>query len=84
MKKYYVSGNDSQHIILAHTEVQAALLVLKKVLLKETDGYCDMVNLPNELRISQRGFDEHSDDEIYDLELLMNLIRLNAEFEGVV
>lgn len=82
MKKFYVTLNEKQIIVLAGNQYQACIKALKSFL--DPEAFESQIGL--QFRLSERGFGLH-DDDIYiplqDVVMIMFLAHFpEAEFDG--
>ena len=72
MRKYYVSSKQIQEIVLADTAPQACVFAFRR---GDNPIKCGPV-----MRVSERGFDKHDDDEVFETGSIIGLIiALNGE-----
>ena len=76
--KYYVNCGSEKTVLNASTPQQAAILGFRKII-KESDE--EEFEIPLQIRVSQRGPDEHEDDYLIDTFLVIGLLYLMREDE---
>ena len=79
MAKYYVICGEENTLLQASTHQQAAILGFKKII---TDSEKEEFEIPLEIRVSQRGPEEHEDDFIMDTFTAIALLYLMREDDG--
>ena len=79
MSKYYVSCGEEKTILNASTSIQAAVLGLRKIILQSKK---EELTMPVEVRVSQRGWEEHQDDFILDTCVALAILYLAREEDG--
>ena len=78
MAKYYVNFGDEKTILNASTPQQAAVLGFRK-LVRESEK--EEFEVPEDIRVSQKGPEEHEDDFIIDTFTIIALLYLMREEE---
>jgi len=79
MSKYYVNCGEEKTVLIASTPTQAAVLGLRKIILESKK---EEFAMPVELRVSQRGWEEHQDDFILDTYVALAILYLAREEDG--
>ena len=76
--KYYVSyGDKMSKVSLAGNHIAPCINLLKELPSDQFD-----TNMPTHFRVSQRGFDEHDDDQIVSLQTVLSIMQLANNPEG--
>ena len=79
MAKYYVICGEENTVLQASTQQQAAILGFQKII-KESEK--EEFEIPLEVRVSQRGWEEHEDDFIMNTFMVIALLYLMREDDG--
>lgn len=77
MNKYYISCGGHERIVLGYTALQACVKSFPWFV-EQGKGHVGLV-----MRVSERGFAVHEDDIDYEVGIILKLIMLNADFDGV-
>jgi hypothetical protein len=76
MGKYYISfGKDFKKVIMAGNPYHACITVFKDYFLNNSEDAPTTIS--NCFRISQKGFDEHDDDELISTAMIIQLIAMS-------
>lgn len=76
--KYYVSyGDKMAEVGLWGNHIAPCINLLKKLPSDQFD-----TDMPTYFRVSERGFDEHDDDRIVPLEMVLSIMQLANNPEG--
>ena len=78
LKKYYVTCGDLKHVTHAFSEPQAIFFAFDKMMSQNIE------KLSSFIRVSQRGHEQHDDDEIHYLSDMFALWILNKNWNGKV
>tara|TARA_R110002012_G_scaffold322016_1_gene553699 strand:+ start:1126 stop:1383 length:258 start_codon:yes stop_codon:yes gene_type:complete len=78
MAKYYINFGDEKAILNASTPQQAAVLGFRKII-KESEE--EEFEMPVDIRVSQKGPEEHEDDFIIDTFTVIALLYLMRDDE---
>ena len=78
MSKYYVNCGSENTVLNASTPQQAALLGFRKIIKQSQE---EEFEIPLQIRVSQRGPEEHDDDYVVDTFLVIGLLYLMREDE---
>lgn len=82
MSKYYVNCGDEKIILTASTPTQAAVLGLQKIIIRSGEEGREELEIYTEVRVSQRGWEEHKDDFILDTCVALGILYLMREDDG--
>ena len=70
MRKFYITCGKVQRIVLGYTDVHACIKSFPWFV-EQGKGFIGTI-----FRVSERGFDKHDDDTIYDTGVLMQIVML--------
>jgi hypothetical protein len=73
--KYYVNMEEYSSIQLAESPLKAALEAFKMAVIETEE---EEIQIPEEIHVSEKGFDIHFDDFVVKLETLIGLLMLDA------
>lgn len=77
MKKYYITCGDLKVVTHAHSEPQAIFIALDSL------GKHPADKLSSVIRVSERGNDQHPEDELFLLSDMFSLWVLNKKWKGI-
>lgn len=77
MNKYYVTWGSRQIIVMAGNQYAACIKVMEIVFRLYVDEVATM------FRVSQRGHDEHCDDEFIELSQIIQIQMMSNNFAGL-
>ena len=78
LPKYYVVFGQHQVVVTAIDEVGACVKAFRNVW-----GNSDVYGIPPNFRVSQQGFNTHTDDKYYNTRAIIDLVLLENDFEDV-
>lgn len=71
--KYYISFGKYKKVLIAGNPINACVITLQSYVKLLGDNNPE--SFPVIFKISQRGFDDHDDDELYSLKEILRVIR---------
>ena len=77
MRKYYITCGDLKAVTHAHSEPQAIFIALDSLGKQQVD------KLSSVIRVSERGNDQHPEDELFLLSDMFSLWILNKNWKGI-
>ena len=75
MRKFYVTFGNYQRVLHASNTIHACILVYKSM----AGGEFWVDNIHTSFRVSERGFDVHDDDEVYDANEIIKILMVAAQ-----
>lgn len=74
MRKYYVNWGKHATILTAANPIHACILVFQRIIGQQ---WVDEFDLPTTFKVSERGFEDHNDDEKLDTLMVLKLLMLS-------
>jgi len=78
MRKYYVNFGKHDAIMMAANPIHACILMLQRVISYE---WLNGFNMPITFKVSERGFQEHEEDEGFDTLDILRLLTLSSRYD---